>query len=377
MIESPHQDWCFEVDCSAPPRVSVIILNWNKSNLTIECIETVRRNTRTVSYEIIVVDNGSSPNDLEALTKGLGNARLIALSENMFFGEGNNIGAEIARGEFLLLLNNDAFVSCDCIDHLVAQFDTCFSAGAIGPKFLYPNGTLQEAGAFLRPDGWAIQQGRNGLAVAPHFDHGCHIVDYCSAACLLIKREAFLSLAGFDPLFDPAYFEDTDLCLRLRSMGLYVYYAADISVVHMENTTSIEMWDRSGLNEIFTRNHGKFVDRWGNYLANRLENDIPFPHFPSAPDVEPLVPEDASREKILLRSANNIRLSDDTYAMLRCAANLAEKSRVVIATPEICSRMRIRSICQMLNVRLSNFEQRRLADENGELYREVISFHSH
>src|SRR5262249_35570330 len=150
-----------------------------------ECVATVRRNTRAVSYEIVVVDNGSSPGDLEALTKGVGNARVISLSENMFFGEGNNIGAEIARGEVLLFLNNDAFVTSDCIDQLVSQLTVCFSAGAIGPKFLYPDGSLQEAGSFLRPQGWPIQQGKKDLTVAVHFNHGCHIVDYCSAACLM------------------------------------------------------------------------------------------------------------------------------------------------------------------------------------------------
>jgi len=361
------------MDRSVPPRVSIIILNWNKSSLTIECVEAVRRNTHAVTYEIIVVDNGSASSERETLRKGLRDVRLVSLSENMFFGEGNNIGAEVACGEFLLFLNNDAFVSPNCIDDLVANFATCFSAGAIGPKFLNPDGTLQEAGAFLRPGGWPIQQGRNGLPLAAHFDHGCHIVDYCSAACLMIRRTVFLTLAGFDPLFDPAYFEDADLCLRLRSMGLYVYYAADISVVHIQNATSMEMWTGAGLNEIFFGNHRKFLDRWGDYLSNRLEDDIPFPRVALAPDIRP-VSERTGAKRILLRSKNNIRMAEESYALLRHAAELSRTCRVVIATPEICSRLRIRSICQKLSVTLRDFDQARLESEKKDSYAEVISY---
>lgn len=374
MTDRPYRQSDSTMDDPAAPRVSVIILNWNHSARTIKCVETVRRNTRAVSYEIIVVDNGSAADDLEALKAGVGDVRLVSLSENMFFGEGNNIAAEVARGTHLLLLNNDVLVGAETVDRLVADFDVCFSAGAIGPKFLYPDGTLQEAGAFLRPDGWAIQQGKDGLSVAPRFDQGCHIVDYCSAACLLIKREVFLSLAGFDPLFDPAYFEDADICLRLRSLGLYVYYTADATVFHEENATSAEVWNPSQMKDIVFGNHRKFMDRWGNYLANRLENDIPVPYFPTVPELAALASEDAGRERMLLRIENNIRLSEDTYEMLRYAAEAAKKFRVVIATPEICSRMRIRSICQKINIRLDNFEQKRLSDENEANYRKVVCF---
>ena len=374
MIGAYYQNLHTGSDTSARPRVSIIILNWNKSTLTVECVDRVRRHTRAVTYEIIVVDNGSSPSDFEALKRSLVDVHLVSLTENMFFGEGNNIAAEVARGEFLLFLNNDVLVSSDCVDRLVVQFDGCFSAGAIGPKFLYPNGALQEAGGFLTADGWSVQQGKMGLKVAPHFDHGCHIVDYCSAACLLVKREVFLSLAGFDPLFDPAYFEDCDLCLRLRSIGLYTYYASDIEVVHEENVTSAEMWNRERLDAIIVRNHQKFVNRWGHYLANRLDREVQFPQFPTIPDIEPLTPARADDKRVLLRCESNIRMSDDTYAMLRCAAALGKRFRVVIATPEISSRIRIRSICQKLDLRLGSFDMTRLSDENEKSYDEVISF---
>src|SRR5215831_16293744 len=93
--------------------VSIIILNWNKSALTLNCVESVKRYTRT-RYEIIVVDNGSDPLELAAIKAGLDQqVRLISLSRNMFFGEGNNIAVEAAHGKFVLFLNNDVTIGSD------------------------------------------------------------------------------------------------------------------------------------------------------------------------------------------------------------------------------------------------------------------------
>ena len=147
--------YCADKKTSAPfVDVSILILNWNKSDLTLKCVESVRRHVGGVNYEIIVVDNGSEFGQAERLQAGLnGDVRFISLKHNMFFGEGNNIAAEAARGEFLLFLNNDVTVTANCVSALLAQFKNCFSPGAVGPKFLYPNGGLQEAGAFIGPDG--------------------------------------------------------------------------------------------------------------------------------------------------------------------------------------------------------------------------------
>ena len=207
-------------DDAGPPEVSIIILNWNKSALTLSCLESVRRYTRSIGVEIIVVDNGSNPLELAALKNGMDpDVHLISLAQNMFFGEGNNIAAEAAQGNFLLFLNNDVTIASDVANDLVVQFTKCFSAGAIGPRFNFPNGAIQEAGAFLLPNGMSLRGGQLDLKVDPHFESGNHVVDYCSAACLLVERQTFMKVGGFDPLFDPAYYEDCDLCLTTEVDG--------------------------------------------------------------------------------------------------------------------------------------------------------------
>ena len=228
---------------SAPPMVSIIIVNLNGVALTESCIRSVCAHTARGTFEIVIVDNGSSPAEIEQLSRlSQGDITLIPLGRNLFFGEANNIGVEKARGEYVVLLNNDAEVTAGWLERLMATLHGETAAGAVGPRFLYPDGRLQEAGAFIRPDGYSLQQGKAGTAPPSSFHETPQPVDYCSAACLLMRRQHFLELGGFDPFYEPAYYEDVDLALRLRSIGLLTYYCGEAVVVHQENATSNAMW---------------------------------------------------------------------------------------------------------------------------------------
>ncbi|HAO39753.1 MAG TPA: glycosyl transferase family 2, partial [Afipia sp.] len=148
------------------PDLSIIVLNWNMGRMTQECLASIRAHTSNVAYEIIVVDNGSRPHEKSIVRDacGLHDARLIELNQNLYFGEANNIGAEAARGDAVLLLNNDVLVTPGYIAPLLHALKTAHRAGAVGAELRYPNGRLQEAGGYVRPDGWTI---RHGLARPP------------------------------------------------------------------------------------------------------------------------------------------------------------------------------------------------------------------
>lgn len=358
------------------PDVSIIVLNWNKSAMTLRCVQNVRDHTPSLNYEIIVIDNGSKPAELADLKEGLSrdgrdrNSRLVSLSRNMFFGEGCNIGAEAARGQYLLFLNNDTLVTSGAVENLLAQYKSLFSAGAIGPKLLYPNGSLQEAGAFVLADGTTIQQGGFGIEPHPHFASGTHIVDYCSAACLLVEKDVFIAHDGFDPMFDPAYFEDVDHCFRLRADGLYTYYASGVTVYHELNATSSVLWSRDEIDAIVRRNQQKFMQRWSTHLETRLH--APPPRPANADTYPPPPPKPKGR--ILLRSGTTLQDSPDCAAMLQCAAALENKYEITLAAPEICSRLRIDSLTHKLGFHLSRPKIARLADVDGSIYDHTISF---
>lgn len=250
------------------PEVSIIILNLNKADLTIRCMKELWKHTVGRRYEIIVVDNGSHADDFVKLTRFQGKYRLIRLSRNRYFGEGNNIGAESGKGKYLLFLNNDAFVTHGWIQPFMRVFEEHRDAGAVGPMFLYPDGTLQEAGSLVNGDGTANMLGRNGEADDPKFNQ-LREVDYCSAAGLMVRKDLFDEVLGFDLCWEPAYYEDVDLCMKIKQLGYGVFYCPETKIVHIEHFTSLDSSHNIFFGNVVEINRHKFVARWREHLSEQ------------------------------------------------------------------------------------------------------------
>lgn len=221
------------------PVVSIIILNFNKSELALQSAQSVLSAGIKVPFEVILVDNGSDPAERAILERAGLPIRLYFIGVNRLFGEGNNLGAEAARGAYLLFLNNDAFIAEGAVDAMLEAFARFPDCGAAGPIFRYPDGRMQEAGAFVDVHGNATQRGKGSLdfdvSTLPPFDH----VDYISAACLMVPRELFLELNGFSYLYEPAYYEDTDLCMGLAALGYRVVLVVRAACTHIEGASSL------------------------------------------------------------------------------------------------------------------------------------------
>lgn len=335
--------------------VSVIIANWNKAQLTITCVQRLLQHIPVDRSEVIVVDNGSDPAEVERLRTALGplRVRLIELNTNLYFGEANNIGAEAALGKYLLLLNNDTLVEPNFLEPLLSAMKAP-KAAAAGPRFIYEDGSLQEAGAYLTPESWSVQHGKREPSWATIAGPGLHVVDYCSAACLLIEKSVFLNAAGFDPLYDPAYFEDADLCLRLRSQGGYTYFSSESSVVHLESKTSGESWNSGWRSRTIAENQRKFAERWGAYLANRLRDGSVPPSFPSVG----WQPEPAFE---LLTSATSfdgqgqIQKNEEWISIVARASESDPRGAILFLADECASRCRVYSIARDIGVKLPPF----------------------
>jgi GT2 family glycosyltransferase len=342
------------------PRVSVIIVTLDEADLTLNCVESVIQNTKTWPYEIIVVDNGSAPNEVQKLVEASnGVFSLISLNRNLFFGEANNIAAEQASGDYIVFLNNDVRVTSGWLDQLVTTFEIETFAGAVGPKFLYPNGKLQEAGAYIRGDGWTLQMGKHVVNLPSAYIDSTQIVDYSSAACLLLKRQTFLNLGGFDPIFDPAYFEDVDLALRLRSIGLFSYFCGQVAVYHEENRTSRRLWSDEQIQGHLAANHARFYGRWGDYLRRRLSEDCEPDPLPQL-EYRPGIPINKSQTAVLF-CPSPLRPSENSRRLLLAASALEESYSVVIAAEEIFSRCRVYSLCREFNIQLTSFQIRNIS----------------
>lgn len=345
------------------PDLSIIVLNWNMGRMTQECLASIRAHTSNVAYEIIVVDNGSKPHEKSIVRDacGLHDARLIELNQNLYFGEANNIGAEAARGDAVLLLNNDVLVTPGYIAPLLHALKTAHRAGAVGAELRYPNGRLQEAGGYVRPDGWTIRHGLARLPANILSQAGLHIVDYCSAACLLMRRDVFLAAGGFDPLFDPGYFEDVDLMLRLRAMGLFTYCCAGTAVIHEESATTKTIWSNPRRATIIHRNHRKFVERWGNFIAERVFGTATPPHFES---INWVAQHSASNEypNLFLRGPGLVSRNPAWCSIVEVASALRDNVHVTFVADEACSRSRLYAIARDQGQTLGEFSIARASD---------------
>jgi len=248
--------------------VSVIVLNYNQAETTLECLEALEHAQSPLIRDIIVVDNGSSHEQIAILRKrhAGGGFTLVEVGVNRFFGEGNNIGVDFAGTDFIVFLNNDAFVQPGWIEAFASTMRSDPGVAAVGPMFLYPDGRVQEVGGVALPTGDAVQIGKGAVWGPDHYDTPC-VVDYCSAACLMMRRSDFLKVGGFGFEWEPAYFEDTDLCLKLWTHCGKVMVNPLARVVHIESKTTSD--SRLKLQDISEINRTRFVKKWGAWLEAR------------------------------------------------------------------------------------------------------------
>lgn len=355
------------------PQVSIIVVNRNRADLTLDCVDAIAKYTDNSLYEALVVDNGSAATEVEALVRAsLDRFRFIALDRNMFFGEANNIGVENAAGEYVVLLNNDVTVTRGWLDQLLTVLNSEYYAGAVGPKLLYPDGKLQEAGAYVGSDGWTFQLGKGGMRLPSDYVDATQVVDYCSAACLLMRKDDYLNLGGFDPVFEPAYFEDVDLAMRLRARGLFTYYCGRAAVYHHAEVTSRREWTAAQRDRIISANHDRFVRRWGGFLKHRLSEDC-------EPDASPPLtwePETVASVSAtaLLYSPMPLAASETSLRLLQVASALQECFDVVIAADEAFSRCRVYSLCREFGIKLNSFKVRRISEIDQSKCAAVVTF---
>ena len=218
------------------PVVSIIVPAHNQSLFTFNCLLSIARNTQDVPYEVIVVDDGSGDDTPEVL-RLIENVRVVRNDPGVGFVGACNAGAAQARGRFLLFLNNDTLVTPGWLAPLVGTFDQYPRCGAVGPKVVYPDGKLQEAGGIVWRDGRGWNYGKFDDAAKPSYNY-LRQVDYCSGCALMVRRELFERLGGFDQRYAPGYWEDVDLCFGLRSIGYDVLYQPASCVAHFEGQTA-------------------------------------------------------------------------------------------------------------------------------------------
>jgi O-antigen biosynthesis protein len=245
------------------PQASVVIPTFGQAHLTFLALEALLATAHEAPFELIIVDNASTDRTRELLSR-LDNVQVVLNDVNVGFGAACVIGSEMAAAPAIAFLNSDTMVAAGWLQALLDTLGGSAQCGAVGSKLVFPNGRLQEAGGILWSDGSAWGYGRDADPSAPEFNY-VREVDYCSAASLLVRREVFRAVGGFDARYAPAYYEDVDLCLSIWSDGNKVMYQPRSVVFHMEFGSS----DASSAIGLQERNRQIFAAKWAPILDAR------------------------------------------------------------------------------------------------------------
>jgi GT2 family glycosyltransferase len=270
LIRSRKQVAATPFEAFSKPAASVIIPAHNNLAFTLRCLTALQRVESRHTFEVIVVDDASSDDTALRLGAWPG-LRLVSNSVRRGFVLACNVGAAVARGDYLVFLNNDTEVQSGWLDGLIDTFQLFPDAGLVGSRLIYPNGRLQEAGGIVFSDGFAWNYGHLDDPRDPKYSY-LREPDYVSGASIAIRQDFFEELGGFDEAFAPGYYEDVDLAFRVRAAGRRVYYQPLSNVVHVEGVSAgADERFGTGMKRFQAINRPKFYERWRHVLVTHGE----------------------------------------------------------------------------------------------------------
>ncbi|MEO5671039.1 MAG: tetratricopeptide repeat protein [Ramlibacter sp.] len=213
------------------PGLSVIVVLFNQAGLTLRTLQALA-DQQGASFETIIVDNASSDRTTELLSHVRG-AHIIRNESNLGFLLAARQGADAARGRHLAFLNSDAILQQGALAATLRAMQADPTIGALGGRVVLTDGGLQEAGNMVFHDGSTAGIGRGEDAFG-HAARAARATDYVSGVFLVTPAAVWQKLGGFDTAFAPAYFEDTDYCVRVWQAGLRVVYEPSVLLEHLE-----------------------------------------------------------------------------------------------------------------------------------------------
>ena len=248
----------------AHPVVSIIIPLFNRVDFTQKCLEALYQNTVDGLYELLIIDNASTDGTkvfLQTIAKT--NLKVITNDTNLGFAKACNQGAQIASTDYVLFLNNDTEPLKGWLEPLLDIIQNDDSVVAVGSKLLYPDMTIQQAGIVIvndKPGNDALQARNNHVNKPATMPDANDITLYqaLTAACLLIRREAFQQAGAFDEEYWNGY-EDVDLCFKLQELGKKIVYQPSSVVIHHESKSGRERFINAQVN--ISRLHKKWLGR--------------------------------------------------------------------------------------------------------------------
>jgi GT2 family glycosyltransferase len=243
--------------------VSIIIVNWNGLRWLYDCFSSLTAQNYK-NYEIIFVDNASKDGSVQWVRKNYPKTKILINKTNLGFSDANNVGYRIAKGKYILFLNNDTKVKKTFLSELVTVLESNPKIGGAQSKILlmdHPD-THDSVGAFLTPTGFLYHYGF-GQKDSPKYDKQIYLYT-AKGACMIFKKEVLSKVEIDGNIFDPnyfAYFEESDMCHRVWLAGYRIVYVYKSIILHKMGATS------SSMNNSFVQYHS-FKNRINSYIKN-------------------------------------------------------------------------------------------------------------
>ncbi|MGB3976912.1 MAG: glycosyltransferase family 2 protein [bacterium] len=233
----------FEIDRDLIPDLSICIVNWNTRDMLRDCLNSIWKHKDDLNIEVFVIDNASSDGSAEMIKTEFSTVTLIENNENKGFAQANNQGIAKATGRYILLLNPDTIILEEALRRMTRFLDENPNAGAVAARLMNTDGSLQfslrQFPNFLTPFTentnlatlpgifWCSQKSR--LMRWPH--DSVREVEQPAGAALMIKRSCIETLGSLNGSFH-MFFEDVDICYRIRNNGWKIYYLPEALIIH-------------------------------------------------------------------------------------------------------------------------------------------------
>jgi GT2 family glycosyltransferase len=227
------------------PDLSIVLVNHNAKDMTMDCIRSINEKTQKISCEIILVDNNSSDGSQAAIREQYPDVRLIENLDNKGFAAANNQGMQAAKGKYLILLNNDTVLKNPALDKMVDFLDKNPRVGVVTCKLFDADGKTIQRNCRSFPTPWGTMFGRASLftkifpnnpiskrnLLANWDSNSVKEVDWVSGAALMVRNEVIKQVGLLDEKFY-MYWEDTDWCKRIRNAGWEIFFIPDAEIIH-------------------------------------------------------------------------------------------------------------------------------------------------
>ncbi|MBD3292509.1 MAG: glycosyltransferase [Armatimonadia bacterium] len=258
------------------PELSIVIVSWNTRDYLDACLKSIHDAPDEVTREVIVVDNGSAEGTVEMVQAGHPDVTLIANEDNRGYAAANNQGIAEASGEHVLLLNPDIVVHEDALDTLVRFLHDREGAGAVAPRLILPDGSVQAScRSFPTPDVVLYEalglsrlfpnSRRFGKYRMTWWDYDDERrVDQPMASAILLRGEALADVGGMDGQF-PIFFNDVDLCRRLWDAGWDVWYTPEASMDHVGGASTGQV-----RRKMLAESHRSFLRYYAKHHRGRI-----------------------------------------------------------------------------------------------------------